>query len=80
MTGLAVSLAGFSTAALGLFWVGAYALRAIEVLDQPDRSFLFWGLAVLFCGIFLTLLGGALVLWGRTMMRAAPRPRELNQP
>lgn len=65
----------------GLGGIGGYVIRAVEVLDQPDRSWLFWGLAVLFIGVALLFAGVSLVVVGRDMVRPArgesdeaPRP------
>jgi hypothetical protein len=62
---------GVAAVAAGLSMAGAYVYEALRVLDEADRSWLFWGLAMLFIGIILARLGVGLVLLGRRLMRPA---------
>lgn len=65
--GTVLIVLGALLVALGLTWIGMYAWGVIDVLDQPDRSWLFWGLALLFGGILLTRGGQKLITWGRAL-------------
>ncbi len=40
---------------MGMLGIGVYLFSGIAVLDQPDKSIIFWYLPILFIGI--TLLG-----------------------
>jgi len=60
---------GGLVAVVGLAGIGGYALRAVEVLGQSDRSWLFWGLAILVGGVILLVLGISLVAVGRELSR-----------
>ncbi len=72
VTGLGVLLL-----ASGLWLVGGYVARAVAVLHEPDRSWLFWGLAILFLGLMLAGAGAGLIAWGRSLAR---RPAERSGP
>ena len=52
----------------GLWAIGAYVWGVIDVLDAADQSWIFWGLAILFIGIFSTLGGGARLFLGRRLL------------
>jgi len=55
--------------------IGGYVARAARVLGESDRSWLFWGLAILFAGLLFVGIGVALVFLGRRISRsAAPGP------
>lgn len=58
---------GGLAAVAGLAGIGGYVMRAIDVLGRSDRSWLFWGLAILVGGVILLVLGIALVLVGREL-------------
>ena len=67
--GWTLCIAGGLLALAGTWGIGAYAWGVIGVLDQPDQSWVFWGLIFLLGGI--TVLGagvGAIVL-GRAVLR-----------
>jgi hypothetical protein len=61
----AAVLLGVVAAAAGVFFVGAYVVEAIRVLDEPDRSWFFWGVPFLFGGILLVKFGVRSIVWGR---------------
>jgi hypothetical protein len=48
-------LSGIIFALIGILGIGVYLFSGIAVLDQPDKSVIFWYLPILFIGI--TLLG-----------------------
>ena len=64
IAGIVLSAAG----ALVLFIVGVASVKwyawdiAIEQAGEPDRSMLFWGLPILFLGIVVIAVAGALVV------------------
>ena len=62
---------GVIAVAVGIVLMGAYVVGVIQVLDEPDRSWLFWGLAILFLGIALAGIGGRLAILGRNLIRSA---------
>lgn len=51
----------------GVLLAGAYVVGAVAVLGESDRSWLFWGAALLFIGIILARLGTRLIAAGRRM-------------
>jgi fatty acid desaturase len=66
---------GVAVAAAGVWMIGAYVARAVSVLGSSDRSWLFWGLAILFAGLLFAGIGVTLFLLGRRITRsAAPGP------
>ncbi|MBX7541260.1 hypothetical protein [Qipengyuania sphaerica] len=60
---------GLSFAALGAIITGAYVHGVIDVIGEPDQSWIFWGIALLAIG--LPMLGGgiALAVWGWQIIR-----------
>ena len=50
-------LSGIIFALMGMLGIGVYLSSGIAVLDEPDKSIIFWYLPILFIGI--TILGGA---------------------
>jgi len=71
VAGRVLSGAGVLAAVTGLWLAGAYVERAVRVLGSPDRSWLFWGLALLFAGLLLIGSGVTLFLLGRHVTRSA---------
>lgn len=65
--GMAVMLAGLVVMGIGLSYVGLYIHGVFEVLHQPDRSWIFWGLTILLIGLALTVGGAAAMVWGRSL-------------
>jgi hypothetical protein len=63
----AATVIGAVAVMVGLFLAGAYVVEAFRVLDEPDRSWLFWGVALLFGGILLVRVGVRLIRWGRSL-------------
>lgn len=51
--------------AFGIFLIGAYVAGAIEVIveDAPDKSWLYWGLALAFLGVVVLIMGIGLAWW-----------------
>lgn len=66
MSRLVVAL-GFLMLVAGVLLAGAYVVGAVAVLGESDRSWLFWGAALLFIGIILARLGTRLIAAGRRM-------------
>lgn len=56
----------------GLWAIGGYVWGVIAVLGEPDRSWIFWGLALVVVGLGALGLGGAIALAGRALVRANP--------
>ncbi len=52
----------------GLWAIGAYVWGVLDVLDEADQSWIFWGLAILFIGIMALGTGVGLVVLGRQML------------
>ena len=50
---------------VGLWLVGAYSWGVINVIGEADRSWIFWGLALVAIGIPALGAGARLVVWGR---------------
>ena len=56
--------------ALGGLWaIGAYAWGVLAVLGEPDQSWIFWGLALVFVGLGAIGLGLVIALAGRALVR-----------
>ena len=55
---------------LGLVSIGLYVKGVLDVLGEPDRSWIFWGLIFLFIGVLLVKIGVALFVLGRRWMSA----------
>lgn len=62
---LLATITGAVLAALGVWLVGAYLLGVLDVLGEADRSWIFWGLALVAIGIPAITAGKRLILWGR---------------
>lgn len=60
-------------ATLGALAVCAYVHGVIQILDQPDKSWIFWGSVFFLTGLPLLGVGGFLILWGRSLLRASRR-------
>lgn len=65
----ATIIAGGLCTVFGLWAIGAYIWGVIEILDEPDQSWIFWGLAILFLGIFSAMGGAALMVFGRRLLK-----------
>ena len=55
---------------VGLWLVGAYSWGVINVIGEADRSWIFWGLALVAIGIPVLGAGARLVVWGRSLRRS----------
>ena len=44
-------LSGIIFALMGMLGIGVYLFSGIAVLDQPDKSIIFWYIPILICGI-----------------------------
>ena len=75
VAGRALAVIGGVLVAVGVFGAGAYVVGVVQVLDEPDRSWLFWGLALLLGGMLLVRLGIRLVVLGRSVARSSPAGR-----
>ena len=63
-----------------LFLVGAWGILAyiwgvIDILGEPDKSWIFWGLAILFIGILALGAGIGLIVTGRRVLAKSPPDR-----
>lgn len=59
---------GIPLAMAGVFLVGVYVVGVVDIIinQPPDRSWLFWGLALAFIGVFCLTTGVVLlVVWWR---------------
>lgn len=72
--GWGLTLLGGLVFLVGAWAVLAYFWRLIEILDEPDKSWIFWGLAILFIGIGAIGTGVGMVVSGRRLL-SGPRPR-----
>lgn len=59
-------VSGLLLVIVGLWMVGAYVVGVINVLGEADRSWIFWGLALVAIGVPAITTGTALVVWGRS--------------
>ena len=55
---------------MGLWLVGAYSWGVINVIGEADRSWIFWGLALVAIGIPALGARARLVVWGRSLRRS----------
>lgn len=69
VAGVALMAGGVLAVAVGLFLSVGYVTRALEVLDQPDRSWLFWGVGIFLEGIGLAVFGAVLAALGWWLRR-----------
>jgi hypothetical protein len=69
IAGWTVCLIGAVLCALGLLGIGTYVWGVIGILDEPDQSWIFWGLVFLFGGILLVISGTAALILGLKLMR-----------
>lgn len=67
--GWSLFVIGGVLALAGAWGIGAYVWGVIDVLDQPDQSWIFWGLALLFGGIMVLGAGLASIVIGRRLLR-----------
>jgi hypothetical protein len=67
--GIAAMLVGLVAMTAGLGYVGLYIQGAIEVLHEPDKSWIFWGLTILFIGVVLAAAGAGALVWGSAYRR-----------
>ena len=63
-------LIGGTVALFGAWAIGAYVWGVIDVLDEADQSWIFWGLAILFIGITAFGVGVGLFVLGRQKLQA----------
>ena len=69
VSGWALSAVGGVLALVGVWGIGAYAWGVIDVLDEPDQSWIFWGLAILGIGIGTLGAGIGAIVLGRALLR-----------
>ncbi|WP_375254680.1 hypothetical protein [Yoonia sp.] len=54
---------------IGVWSIGGYIWGAVSVLDEPDQSWMFWGLIFVLIGIAGIVLGTAMALVGWSMVK-----------
>ncbi len=54
---------------IGIWAIGGYIWGVISVLGEPDRSWVFWGLAILFIGLAAFGLGIRMVVTGWSLVK-----------
>ena len=69
IAGWTLVLAGLMVGLFGVWAVGAYVWELIAIWNEPDRSWIFWGLAVLFIGLFSIAAGAALAMLGARLLK-----------
>lgn len=74
---LAIAVAAGITA-IGLYFAGLYAVGAVRVYDQADRSMLFWLLPFAVLGSAVMLLGAALGWTGWRASRGDAHAQKLS--
>jgi hypothetical protein len=57
-------LSGIILALMGMLGIGVYLFSGIAVLDQPDKSIIFWYLPILFIGIILLCMAVYFIIIG----------------
>lgn len=62
-------VAGGLAIALGLVSVGAYVVGVIDVWEEPDRSWIFWGAGFGLGGLVLVQAGVAAIILGTALRR-----------
>lgn len=72
--GVAATLGGAVMAISGVYLIGIYIYGVVQVMHEPDKSLIFWGLAILFMGIMCTAAGCTLFVHGRNALRARSLP------
>lgn len=72
VSGLAI-VSGLVVGAVGAWAVGLYLWGVVDVLDQPDRSWIFWGAIFLLAGVPMVTAGGSLIAWGLLHRRPEAR-------
>lgn len=71
--GWSMLVCGSALCAFGLWAIGAYIWGVVEVLNASDRSWIFWGLAILFLGVFSTGAGAALIVFARRLLSTSTK-------
>ena len=69
LLGWAILLIGAALALFGVWAILAYIWGVIGVLGEADKSWIFWGLAILFTGIFAIAGGVPMMYFGRRLIR-----------
>ena len=54
---------------IGVWAIGGYIWGVISVLDEPDQSWVFWGLAVLFIGLAGVGIGIGMAVAGWSLVK-----------
>jgi len=62
-------LSGIILALTGTWGIGVYFYSGIAVLEQPDKSIIFWYLPILFIGITLLGLAVYFIIIGRRSLK-----------
>ncbi|MXQ07998.1 hypothetical protein GQ651_09085 [Alphaproteobacteria bacterium GH1-50] len=66
---------GSLAALFGVWAIATYVIGVIRVLDAPDRSWIFWGLAIMMIGI-IALAAGIPALVAGLRMRQGGQSRD----
>jgi len=64
-------LSGIILALMGMLGIGVYLFSGIAVLDQPDKSIIFWYLPILFIGITLLVIAVYFIIIGFKSFRGS---------
>ena len=54
---------------IGVWSIGGYIWGVVSVLDEPDQSWIFWGLIFVLIGIAGIVLGAAMAFVGWSMVK-----------
>ena len=57
---------------MGLWVIVAYIVGVVQVLGEPDRSWIFWGLGLVAIGAPAIPVGLRLLVWGLSVVRSGP--------
>ncbi len=54
---------------IGVWAIGGYIWGVVSVLDEPDQSWMFWGLAILFVGVAAVAIGIGMTVTGWSIVK-----------
>lgn len=62
---------GCLTAMIGVWAIGSYIWGVVSVINEPDQSWMFWGLAIFFIGLAGLGLGIGIFAAGRSLLKSS---------